>query len=75
MTEVKYRLVTQIAESLLETFPDSAHLHVLEKLNNIESPSSAVPADMWRQVLTELDRLQGEKNASTELQKTEQHRT
>jgi hypothetical protein len=61
MTDVKYRLVKQIAESLLEAYPDSAHLHALEKLNNIGSPS-VVPADMWRQVLIELDKIQGEKN-------------
>jgi len=74
MTDVKYRLVTEIAESLLAIYGDFAHLHVLEKLNNVGSPSE-VPADMWRQVLIELDKLQGEKNASTELQKTGQHRT
>ena len=74
MTDVKYRLVTEIAESLLAIYGDFAHLHVLEKLNNVGEPSIA-PTDMWRQVLIELDRLQGEKNASTELQKTGQHRT
>ena len=74
MTDVKYRLVTEIAESLLAIYGGFAHLHVLEKLNNV-GESSAMPLDMWRQVLIELDRLQGEKNASTELQKTEQHRT
>ena len=74
MTNVNYRLVTEIAESLLAIYGDFAHLHVLEKLNNI-GESSAVPPDMWRQVLIELDKLQGEKNASTELQKTGQHRT
>ena len=74
MTDVKYRLVTEIAERLLAIYGDFAHLHVLEKLNNV-GESSAVPTDMWRQVLIELDRLQGEKNASTELQKTGQHRT
>jgi hypothetical protein len=69
MTEVKYRLVTQIAEHLLGSNPNSAHLYALEKLDGSHTP------EMWRQVLAELDRLQGEKNASTELQKTEQHRT
>ena len=74
MTDVKYRLVTEIAEKLLAIYGGFAHLHVLEQLNNV-GKSSAMPLDMWRQVLIELDRLQGEKNASTELQKTEQHRT
>jgi len=74
MTDVKYRLVTEIAEGFLAIYGDFAHLHVLDKLNNV-GESSAVPTDMWRQVLIELDRLQGEKNASTELQKTGQHHT
>ena len=69
MTDVRYLFVTQIAENLLEKKPDSAHLYALEKLDGSHTP------DLWRQVLAELDRLQGEKNASTELQKTEQHRT
>ena len=56
MTDVKYRFITQIAEQLLETRPDSAHLYALEKLNESHTPS------MWRQVLIELDRLQGENN-------------
>ena len=74
MIDVKYRLVTEIAEKLLAIYGGFAHLHVLEQLNNV-GKSSAMPLDMWRQVLIELDRLQGEKNASTELQKTGQHRT
>ena len=68
---MKYRLVKEIAESLLEDHPNSAHLYALEKLNTVGGQQP----DLWRQVLIELDRLQGEKNASTELQKTEQHRT
>ena len=70
MTDVRYRFATQIAEHLLGSNPDSAHLYALEKLQE----GGQFP-DLWRQVLAELDRLQGEKNASTELQKTEQHRT
>jgi Ni,Fe-hydrogenase III large subunit len=69
---MKYRFITEIAESLLENHPDSAHLYALEKLQGGQIPQ--IP-EMWRQVLIELDRLQGEKNASIELQKTEQHRT
>ena len=64
---MKYRFITEIAENLLETRPDSAHLYALEKLQEGQIPN------LWRQVLIELDRLQGEKNASTELHKTEQH--
>lgn len=64
---MKYRFITEIAESLLENHPDSAHLYALEKLQEGQIPN------MWRQVLIELDKLQGEKNASTELPKTEQH--
>jgi Ni,Fe-hydrogenase III large subunit len=59
MTEVRYRFITEIAENLLETRPDSAHLYALEKLQGGQIPQ--IP-DMWRQVLIELDRLQGEKN-------------
>jgi hypothetical protein len=61
---MKYRLTKQIAESLLEEYPNSAHLYALEKLNESHTPK------MWRDVLTELDKLKGEKNASTELPKT-----
>jgi hypothetical protein len=66
---MKYRLAKQIAESLLEEYPNSAHLYALEKVNTSHTPN------MWRDVLIELDKLQGEKNESTELQKTEPHRT
>jgi hypothetical protein len=59
MTDVRYRFITEIAEHLLETRPDSAHLYALEKLQGGHAPE--IP-DMWRQVLIELDRLQGEKN-------------
>ena len=64
---MKYRLAKQIAESLVEDYPNSAHLYALEKLNTQSQP------DLWRDVLIELDKLQGEKNALPELQKTEQH--
>jgi hypothetical protein len=53
---MKYRFITEIAESLLENHPDSAHLYALEKLQEGQIPN------MWRQVLIELDKLQGEKN-------------
>jgi hypothetical protein len=70
MTDVRYRFITEIAKDLLERKPDSAHLYALERLQE----RGQIP-NLWRQVLAELDRLQGEKNASTELQKTGQHRT
>ena len=66
---MRYRFITEIAKDLLEKKPDSAHLYALERLQGSHTP------EMWRQVLIELDRLQGEKNASTDLQETEQHRT
>jgi hypothetical protein len=64
---MKYRLIKEIAEDLLKEYPHYAHLYALEKLNESHTPN------MWREILTELDKLQGEKNACIELQKTEQH--
>jgi hypothetical protein len=55
--ELKYRYVDEIAKSLLSNLPNSAHLYVLERINTIGEHH-----DMWRQVLTELDKLQGEKH-------------
>ena len=55
--KMKYRYVDEIARSLLEHFPKSAHLYALERLNTV----GELQTDMWRQVLTELDKLQGEK--------------
>jgi hypothetical protein len=60
---MKYRLIGEIAKSLLKDHPNSAHLYALEKLNTIGEQQP----EMWRQVLIELDKLQGENNASTEL--------
>ncbi len=67
--KLKYRYVDEIARNLLENMPNSAHLYALERINTIGEQQP----EMWRQVLTELDKLQGENNASTELHKTEQH--
>ena len=67
--KMKYRYVDEIARSLLENLPNSAHLYALERINTV----GELQTDMWRQVLIELDKLQGENNASTELHKTEQH--
>jgi hypothetical protein len=54
--KMKYRYVDEIARSLLEHYPNSAHLYALERLNTV----GELQTDMWRQVLTELDKLQGE---------------
>ena len=56
--KVKYRYVYEIAKSLLENMPNSAHLYALERINTI----GELQTDMWRQVLAELDKLQGEKH-------------
>jgi hypothetical protein len=55
--KLKYRYVDEIARSLLEHFPNSAHLYALEQVNTV----GELQVDMWRQVLVELDKLQGEK--------------
>ena len=55
--KLKYRYVDEIARSLLEHYPKSAHLYALERLNTV----GELQTDMWRQVLAELDKLQGEK--------------
>jgi GH25 family lysozyme M1 (1,4-beta-N-acetylmuramidase) len=51
------RYADEIARSLLEHFPNSAHLYALEQVNTV----GELQVDMWRQVLVELDKLQGEK--------------
>jgi hypothetical protein len=53
--ELKYRYVDEIAKSLLSNLPNSAHLYVLERINTIGEHH-----DMWRQVLTELDKLEAQ---------------
>ena len=58
---MKYRYVDEIAKSLLENMPNSAHLYALERINTI----GELQPEMWRQVFIELDKLQGENNAST----------
>ena len=55
---MKYRYADEIARSLLEHFPTSAHLYALERLNTI----GELQPDLWRQVLDHLDKLQGEKH-------------
>jgi hypothetical protein len=56
--KLKYRYVDEIARSLLENLPNSAHLYALERINTV----GELQVDMWRQVLVELDKLQGEKH-------------
>ena len=56
--KVKYRYVDEIAKSLLENLPNSAHLYALERINTV----GELQTEMWRQVLVELDKLQGEKH-------------
>ena len=56
--KVKYRYVDEIARSLLENLPNSAHLYALERINTV----GELQTEMWRQVLAELDKLQGEKH-------------
>ena len=53
--ELKYRYVDEIAKSLLSNLPNSAHLYVLERINTVGEHH-----DMWRQVLTELDKLEAQ---------------
>ena len=54
--KVKYRYVDEIARSLLEHFPNSAHLYALEQINTV----GELQTEMWRQVLTELDKLEAQ---------------
>lgn len=54
--KLKYRYVDEIARSLLENLPNSAHLYALERINTV----GELQTEMWRQVLIELDKLQGE---------------
>jgi hypothetical protein len=54
--KVKYRYVDEIARSLLENLPNSAHLYALERINTV----GELQVDMWRQVLTELDKLEAQ---------------
>ena len=60
--KVKYRYVDEIARSLLEHFPNSAHLYALERINTI----GELQVDMWRQVLTELDKLEAQNGRRVE---------
>ena len=53
---MKYRYVDEIARSLLEHFPTSAHLYALERLNTV----GELQTDMWRQVLDQLDKLEAQ---------------
>lgn len=54
--KLKYRYVDEIAKSLLENMPNSAHLYALERINTV----GELQIEMWRQVLTELDKLEAQ---------------
>lgn len=60
--KMKYRFVDEIARSLLEHFPNSAHLYALEQVHSV----GELNVDMWRQVLAELDKLEAQ-NGSTQM--------
>ena len=51
------RYVKEIAKSVISNFPSAPHLYALEQVNTV----GELQVDMWRQVLVELDKLQGEK--------------
>ena len=59
---MKYRYVDEIARSLLENLPNSAHLYALERINTV----GELQTDMWRQVLTELDKLEAKNGRRVE---------
>jgi hypothetical protein len=59
--QLKYRLAPQIAEDLLNNEGGAAHLYALEKVQ-----TSTVP-ELWRQVLTELDKLTKDEGDSNEI--------
>jgi len=63
---MKYRMADEIAYVLMGQQPDTAHMYALEQIVNGQNP------DLWRNVLTELDKLE-ERNARIKLQKTQQH--
>ena len=60
--KLKYRYTDEIARSLLEHFPNSAHLYALEQINTV----GELQVEMWRQVLTELDRLEAQNGGRVE---------
>jgi hypothetical protein len=60
--KMKYRFVDEIARSLLEHFPNSAHLYALEQINTV----GELQTEMWRQVLTELDKLEAQNGGRVE---------
>jgi hypothetical protein len=63
---MKYRMADEIAGILFGQQPEHAHAYALEQVVNGQNP------DLWRNVLTELDKLE-ERNARTKLQTTQQH--
>jgi hypothetical protein len=57
------RLSQQIAESVIESHGAFAHLYALEKLER-PTKEGVDTAPLWRDVLTWIDELTGEENAS-----------
>ena len=60
--KLKYRYVDEIARSLLENLPNSAHLYALERINTV----GELQIEMWRQVLVELDKLEAQNGGRVE---------
>jgi hypothetical protein len=56
---MKYRMADEIANVLMGQQPEHAHAYALEQIINGHNP------DLWRNVLTELDKLEA-KNESME---------
>ena len=63
---MKYRMADEIASVLMGQQPEYAHMYALEQITNGRNP------DLWRSVLTELDKLE-ERNARIKLQAAQQH--
>lgn len=61
LEKMKYRYVDEIARSLLEHYPNSAHLHALERIHTV----GELQTDMWRQVLEALDKLEAKNDGGT----------
>ena len=54
--ESRHRMSKEIAEELIQKYGETAHLYALEKVTNNTSARR-----LWRDVLTYLDELTGEK--------------
>jgi hypothetical protein len=65
-SKLQHRYVDEIARSVISNFPSAPHLYALEQLMSVGN----LHPELWRQVLIKIDEIQGEKDESTELQKT-----